>query len=95
MALLTPIVAIEGSVTFDEMLFAADRGFEHIPGDQRWLAMFRSVPASISANYIDDFYSNKMSPMYARYIKNNEDTLSEHLMVCAVIRQKPREVGQA
>lgn len=87
---LSPMLAANRKAAFEDAGFHLDKTFDHITEDkERWKAILKAIFDNVVGWYDTDIFSKKLAPLFANYIKGNEETLGEILMILLLIKQRP------
>lgn len=89
LAMLTPVLAIKGHVTYGGASFTFVDDISKYPLEQRMLIVLGSLPSNIIRWFEGDLYSNRNAPMYYEYLENNYEQLSKFLVASLILRQLP------
>ncbi len=89
LAMLTPVLAIKGHVTYGGASFTFVDDISEYSLDKRMLIVLGCLPSNVIRWFEGDLYSNRNAPMYYGYIENSFGQLSKFLVASLILRQLP------
>ena len=90
MVILSPALSGERRVAFEGMFFWLDETFDqYTEPRRRWETLITVIPENVVNWYQEDIFSRKMGTLLTKYLRANEGSLGELLVLLLQIQQKP------
>lgn len=89
-ALMSPLIATQGSASFEGMLFYLGKSFDSIEStEERWKVLMTVIVDNIVLLFQEDIFSKKMGKLFSSYVKTHDGSLGELLILLVMARQRP------
>ena len=87
---LSPLLAMEGNITFDSVNFLLVGEFGDSP-EMRFSEIVSNVPDNIISHFQNDLFSRKMGPLLIDRLNSKNTDLTKHNLILLLIAQRPNE----
>jgi hypothetical protein len=88
--ILSPILAMEGNVSFDRVAFILVGNFGDSP-EMRLNKILSNIPANAISRFQNDLFSRKMGPLLIDRLNSENTDLTKHSLILLLIAQRPHE----
>ena len=89
LVLLSPILAHEKSLFFENILFLLTGFSDDLVGEKLWLRVLQVIPGNVVSYHEKDLASGRIAPLLQRFIDSTENQIGRYIAASCLIRQRP------
>lgn len=86
---LSPILANDKVVTYENVGFALGKDFRNIDEDKLWMRVLEALPWNIINFFEKDISSARMAPLLYNFLRDSTNQTGRYIIAANLVRQKP------